>query len=188
MLLLSACPVCSKSLTDTQRQEDSGLPFASSVSAVSQRSLEAFLTPIGSASPSARQLQCEASTLVEASPLVPCQRGREPPQALWGRLALAAGAHQRRSASPGPRACSAACDGTKSLNGCIRKVNGNLSSSRVAVSLFLLIKLPEKCEHFLLLDRLLIHATLGLTLAPTSHFPSASLLPQTCSCTLHGPY
>lgn len=155
---------------------------------MSQRSLEAFLIPIATASPSARRLQREASALVEASPLVPCQRGREPPQASWGRLALAAGAHQRHSASPGPGARSAACDGTHSISRCIGKVNGNLSSSGVTVSLFLLIKLPEKCEHFLLLDRLLIHATLGLTLAPTSHFPSVSLLPQTCPCTLHGPY
>lgn len=82
-----------------------------------------------------------------------------------------------------PHACSAhrstgtACDRSYCSNGCIRKVNGNVSASGVAISLSLLVKLSEKCEHFLLLVRLLICATLGLTLAPTSLFPSTALLP-----------
>lgn len=85
------------------------------------------------------------------------------------------------------RSAGTTCDRSYCSNGCIRKVNGNISASGVAISLSLLIKLSEKCEHFLLLARLLIHTTLGLTLAPTSLFPSTAFLPQSCSCTLPGP-
>lgn len=50
----------------------------------------------------------------------------------------------------------------------------------VAISLAVLLKLSEMCEHFLPQARLLIHSTLGLTPAPISLFPATPDLPYYC--------
>lgn len=67
-------------------------------------------------------------------------------------------------------------------------MNGIKSTLGVAISLAVLVKLSEKYKHFLLLARLLILTTLGLTPAPTSLFPATAVLPQTGSCTLPSPF
>jgi len=98
--------------------------------------------------------------------------------------------HRAPLGPPAPsahRSAGIALDRSYCSKGPIRKAKGNTSGSGVAIWLSLLIKLSKKSEHFLLLARVLLHTTLGLTLAPTSLLPSAALLPQICSCALLDP-